>query len=217
LTDILDEISEEIRKENFSGLVKKYGKSLGLIVFLILLAVAVYVAQGNYRRSLKEKAVSEYLNAVNLLGNNSTNQGIVALSDIIARAPHPVKDMAALRAAAYQLEHGKRPEALDIYSKLSTDSAADGTFRNLATILLAKNIVGNQAEEKKYDIKNRLEAASNPEAPFRASVYEMLALIGIENNDSENARKYLLLISTNPAAAEWSKKRAEALLAGYEK
>ncbi len=215
MPDIFDEVTEDLKKENLAALVKKYGKSVGLGCFFILLAVSVYVGWQGWRQSAEGKAVTAYMNATNLLAGGAANRGITSLSDLVENAPHPVKEMAGLRAGAYLLQQSKKAEAFGLYQKIA-DSSNDEPFRSLAIVILAKNTIGNKDEENKYDVKNRLQLVAAGSL-FAASAEEMLALMAIENGDAGTAKKNLLLISNNSTAPPGIKKRAEDLLVAYEK
>ena len=82
---------------------------------------------------------------------------------------------------------------------------------------LAQVIAGFRGVDtpKSAELMTKLEALAQPERPFHASVMELQALIAQRKGDLKRARELWGEIAKDPAAAQGSVQRAQALLNYY--
>ena len=117
--------------------------------------------------------------------------------------------LARLRAAGELASHDPQA-AVKLYDDLSADRSVGASERELAKVRAA----GLLLETAGYPaILERLEAAAAPEATFRHTARELLALSAWRANDTTAARKWLDLIANDGDTPQGMRSRAEALQA----
>jgi hypothetical protein len=117
--------------------------------------------------------------------------------------------VAGLRAAAELASHDS-PAAVKLYDDIAADRSVGASERELAKIRAA----GLLLETASYaNMLERLEAPAAPEATFRHTARELLALSAWRANDTTAARKWLDLIANDADTPQGMRSRAEALQA----
>jgi hypothetical protein len=117
--------------------------------------------------------------------------------------------LARLRAAAEVA--GRDPKAAaKLYDDIAADRGVGAEQQDLARIRAAGLLVDSAAYS---EMVQRLESSTGPEATFRHTARELLALSAWRANDAAAARKWLDLIANDGETPPSLRSRAEALQA----
>ena len=209
MSELFDEVDEEVRREQFKKLWDKYS------LYFIALMVLVVAAVGGWRgyQYLEAKKAAEagaiFEKAVELSEQGKHAEAETAFADLAAKAPSGYRTLARLRAAAEASARDPKAAA-KMYDDIAADSGVGSEWRDLAKIRAAGLLVDSASYA---DIQQRLETSAEPKSTFRHSARELLALSAWRNNDMTAARKWVDAIAEDGETPPGLRSRAEALQA----
>ena len=209
MSELFDEVDEEVRREQLKKLWDKYS------LYFIALMVLVVAAVGGWRgyQYLEAKKAAEagatFEKAVELSEQGKHAEAETAFADLAAKAPSGYRTLARLRAAAEASARDPKAAA-KMYDDIAADSGVGSEWRDLAKIRAAGLLVDSASYA---DIQQRLETSAEPKSTFRHSAREMLALSAWRNNDMTAARKWVDAIAEDGETPPGLRSRAEALQA----
>ena len=209
MSELFNEIDEDLRREQLKKIWDRYS------VLIIAAAVLVIAAVGGWRGyqylQAQKAAVagSAFEAAANLADQNKSAEAEEAFTKLAATAPASYRSLSRLRAAA---EAGKRDPkaAVKLYDEIAADGTVGGKERALARVRAAGLLLDSETYN---NMLQRLEAETAPEATFRHTARELLALSAWRANDVTAARKWLDMISEDGETPSSLRSRAEALQA----
>jgi hypothetical protein len=209
VTELFDEVDEEVRRDQLKKLWDQYS------IYIVAGALLIIAAVGGWRgyQYLEAKKAAEagraFDVALDLSEQKKHAEAEAAFNNLAATAPSGYRMLARLRAAA---EAGTRdPQAgAKMYDDISADRSVGAAVQDLARIRAA----GMLLETASYpSMLQRLESATKPEATFRHTARELLALSAWRANDTAAARQWLDMISNDGETPSTMRSRAEALQA----
>jgi hypothetical protein len=209
VSELFDEVDEEVRREQFKKLWDKY--SLYFIALMVLIVAAVGGWRGYQYLEAKKAAEAGAIfeKAVELSEQGKHAEAETAFADLAAKAPSGYRTLARLRAAAEASARDPKAAA-KMYDDIAADSSVGSEWRDLAKIRAAGLLVDSASYA---DMQQRLEASATPKSTFRHSAREMLALSAWRNNDMTAARKWVDAIAEDGETPPGLRSRAEALQA----
>ena len=209
MSELFDEVDEEVRREQLKKLWEKYS------LFIIGAALLIVAAVGGWRgyQYLEAKKAAEmgdaFNKAVELSAQNKHAEAEAAFADLAAKAPSGYRMLARLRAAAEAVDRDPKAAA-----KMFDDIAADRSIGPEEQALARIRAAGLLLDTATYsDVLQRLQSDAAPDATFRHAAREMLALSAYRANDATGARKWLDMIEADSDTPPSLRSRAEALQA----
>lgn len=209
MTELFDEVDEEVRREQLKKLWDRYS------LLIVALALVIIAGVGGWRgyqylEAKKSAEAGEAFNkAIELSDQNKHAEAEAAFTALAAKAPSGYRMLARFRAAAETAN--RDPQAA---AKLFDDLAADGSIaaeqRDLARIRAAGLLVDTASYP---DMVQRLEPSTGPGATFRHMARELLALSAWRANDATATRQWLDMIALDGETPPSLRSRAEALQA----
>lgn len=209
MSELFDEVDEEVRREQLKKLWDKY--SLYIIAGMILIVAAVGGWRGyEYLEAKKAaEAGAAFDKAVELSDANKHAEAEAAFADLVAKAPSGYRVLSRLRLAA-EIANRDAPAAAKMYDEIAADRSVGAADQELARVRAAQLLL----ETAGYpNMKERLEAAAAPGATFRHTARELLALSAWRANDAAAARQWLDMIADDSETPPSLRSRAEALQA----
>jgi hypothetical protein len=209
VSELFDEVDEEVRREQLKKLWDKYS------IYFIALMVLIVAAVGGWRgyQYLEAKRAAEagaaFEKAVELSEQNKHAEAEAAFTELAAKAPSGYRTLARLRAAAEAASRDPKAAA-KMYDDIAADRSAGTEQQDLAKIRAAGLLLDTASYA---EIQQRLEASAAPGWTFRHSAREMLALSAWRNGDTTAARKWLDAIAEDGETPPGLRSRAEALQA----
>jgi hypothetical protein len=209
VSELFDEVDEDVRRDQLKKLWDQYS------IYIVAGAILIIAAVGGWRgyQYLEAKKAAElgsaFDKAVELSEANKHSEAEAAFNDIAAKAPAGYRMLARLRAAA-ELASRDPQAAAKMYDDIAADRSSGATERDLAKVRAA----GLLLETISYPaMLQRLEAATTPQATFRHTARELLALSAWRAGDMAAARQWLELIANDGETPPGLRSRAEALQA----
>jgi hypothetical protein len=209
VSELFDEVDEDVRREQLKKLWDRY--SIYIVAGALLIVAAVGGWRGYQYLEAKKAAVAgaAFDQAVDLSEQNKHSEAEAAFNTLAASAPSGYRMLARLRAAAEVASHDPKAAA-----KLYDDIAADRSVGSLERDLAGIRAAGLLLETTGYpDMVARLEPATAPEATFRHTARELLALSAWRANDMVATRRWLDMIANDGETPPGLRSRAEALQA----
>lgn len=209
MSELFDEVDEEVRREQLKKLWDKYS-----IVFIGLM-ILVVAAVGGWRgyQYLEGKKAAEagaaFEKAAELSDQDKHADAEKAFTELAAKAPAGYRTLARLRAAA-EMAPGDAKAAAKMYDDIAGDRSVGGEWQDLARIRAAGLLVDSASYA---DMQQRLESSATPKSTFRHTARELLALSAWRNNDMTAARKWIDAINEDGETPPGLRSRAEALQA----
>lgn len=133
MSDIFQEIDEDLRRDKFSALWNKYQNVIYVGVAAIILGTAGTTVWRIYERRVEEQAGAAYLSAL-----QATTQDPKAAVDIfagIAEAGGPAASLARFDMARAAVLAGDKQGALDMLSAMAGDARIDAPMQGAAAIM----------------------------------------------------------------------------------
>ncbi len=209
MTELFDEIGEEVRREQLQKLWQKYS------IHIIAVALLVIAAVGGWRgyQYLEEKKAAEagdaFNRAVELSEQGKYTEAEAAFNELAAKSPAGYRMLARFRAAA-DVSHKDPQAAAKMFDDLAADSSIGAELQALARIRAAGLLVDTATYT---DMLRRLEPETAAGQTFRHAARELLALSAFRANDSTATRKWLDEIELDAETPPSMRSRAEALQA----
>jgi hypothetical protein len=209
VSEIFDEVNEDVRREQLKKLWDKYS------IYIVALAILIVAGVGGWRgyEYLEAQKAAEagalFDKASELSDANKHAEAEAAFADLAAKAPRGYRILARLRTAA-EVAHRDKPAAAKMFDDIAADSSVGAPERDLARVRAAQLLL----EATTYpNMLQRLEPATAKDATFRHTARELLALSAWRANDAAATRQWLDVIASDGETPPAMRSRAEALQA----
>ena len=209
MADIFQEIDEDIRRDRFADLWKKYGVFVIAGCIALVIGTAGWVAYREWRESERIDLAERYRAAAELAQTNQPAQAAEAFAAIADDASEGYGMLARLRQAAAHAEAGDRTAALAAYDEVAGDAGVDRAYRNLAR-LQAAMLLADQAPAA--EVEERLEPLLTSDNPWRNSARELQGLVALREGRTDEARQAFQAIVDDAAAPAAVRGRAQQML-----
>ena len=209
MSELFDEVDEEVRREQLKKLWDRYS------IYIIAAALLIIAAVGGWRayQYLEAKKAAEagaaFDAAIELSEQNKHAEAEAAFNKLATSAPSGYRMLAKLRAAAEVATRDPQAGAR-MYDDIAADRTVGAEQQELARIRAAGLLLDTASYPS---MLQRLEVATKPDATFRHTARELLALSAWRANDTAAARQWLDMIANDAETPSAMRSRAEALQA----
>lgn len=210
MDNFIEEVDEELKRERYAELWRKYGIVVVSAVLLVVIAVTGAVGWRQYQRNARIEAGLEYVKAVDLAAAGKTAEALAAFQALGKDGAAGYRDLARFQEAAVLVRQGNEAAAAQIYDAIAKDEGVDMVFRNLALILYALN-VADRAEPKA--LADRLKPLTEEASPWRYSALEITALLHRRRGDVSAAKSVYQKLTDDDRAPPRLRARAAEFLA----
>ena len=209
MSELFDEVDEEVRREQLKKLWERYS------IFIIAGAILIIAAVGGWRgyQYLEAKKAAEagaaFEAAAELSEQGKHVEAEAAFAKLAATAPYGYRMLSRLRTAA-EVATRDPQAAAKLYDDIAADRSVAAPEQDLARIRSAGLLLDTTSYN---DLLQRLEPATAPDATYRHTARELLALSAWRANDAAATRQWLDMIANDGATPASLRSRAEALQA----
>jgi hypothetical protein len=209
VSDIFQEVDEEVRREQLKKLWERYG------VFLIAACVLLVVAVGGWRTyewweaKKAAEASSAFQAAVALSAEGKNKEAEEAFAKLASSATASYRMLARFREAA-EVARRDPNAAVAIYDQLAADNSLGRVLQDLAALRAGTMLVDTAAYS---EIVKRLEPLAAPDRTFRHSARIMLALAAWRAKDTTAMRKWSDMILADAETPSGTRGQIQMLLA----
>ena len=209
MSELFDEVDEEVRREQLKKLWDRYSIYIVAGALLIIAAVGGWRGYQYLEAQKAAEAGAAFDAAIELADQNKHAEAEAAFDKLATTAPSGYRILARLRAAAEVAARDPKAGA-KLYDDIAADRSAGTEQQDLARVRAAGLLLDTESYP---DMLQRLEAATKPEATFRHTARELLALSAWHANDATAARQWLDMIANDGETPSAMRSRAEALQA----
>jgi len=208
LSDIFQEVDEEVRRERLQQLWERHAN------LIIALALLVVLAVGGWRGyqwwdSQKAAESGAAFEAAAALGEADKHaEAEAAFAKLAADGTSGYRTLARFREAA-ELAKTDPAAAAKTYDALAADSAIGRTLQDAAAVRAGLILVDSAPLA---EMTTRLEPLTAPDRPFRHIARELLALSAYRVGDMAAAQKWFDLIATDVDTPAGMRQRIEVLM-----
>jgi hypothetical protein len=207
VTDIFQEVDEEVRREQLKKLWQQYGNYLIALCVLIVVGVGAWRGYQWWEAKQAAQSGAAFEQAITLAEAGKHQEAEAAFAKLAANGTAGYRVLARLREAA-ELAGTDSKGAIAAYDEIAADSSAGQVIRDLAAVR-AGFLLADTAPYS--EIRNRLEPLAAADRPFRHSAREILALSAWKSGDMTAARQWTDMIMTDPQTPAGARSRAEVL------
>ncbi len=185
MSDIFQEIDEELRRDNALQLWKDYGNYVIAVAVAIVLITAAVAGWRDYQLKQHEAEGVRYLAALELDQQGKTAEAADALAAVARDSGISVATLARLEEAALRAKSGDTAAAAALFDKVAADAAVPQTYRDLAVLLSARQSL--ETGDPKA-VRARLAPLTDPNCPWRSTALELTALAELKAGDRDASR-----------------------------
>jgi hypothetical protein len=208
LSDIFQEVDEEVRREQLKKLWERYGGLLIAACVLVVVATAGWRTYEWWQGKKAAEAGSAFQAAVALSTEGKAKEAEDAFAKIATDGTSSYRMLAKFREAAEMT--GRDPKgAVALYDQLAGDSSL-GVLQDLAALRAATILVDTAPYS---EIVQRLEPLSAADRAFRHSARATLALAAWRAKDNTAMRKWTDMILADAETPSGTRGQIQILLA----
>ena len=207
MTDIFQEVDEEVRREQLKKLWQQYGNYLIALCVLVVVGVGAWRGYQWWEAKQAAQSGAVFEQAITLAEAGKHQEAEAAFAKLAADGTAGYRVLARLREAA-ELAGTDSKGAIAAYDEIAADSSAGQVIRDLAAVR-AGFLLADTAPYS--EIRSRLEPLTAADRPFRHSAREILALSAWKSGDMTAARQWTVMIITDPQTPAGARSRAEVL------
>lgn len=184
MSDIFEEVDEDLRRDNAAALWAKYQNLVYGVVALLILGTAGVTGWEIYQRNAREKAGAEYLQAL-----QRSQQDPKAAADVLGTLIHqdgPFADLARFDLAQAAIKEGDKAKALDLLTAMANDADLAVPLKGAARVMggyIALDL-------GKTDAATALATPlTSKDHPYRFSATEIMGLAAYASGDKAKAKE----------------------------
>jgi hypothetical protein len=207
VSDIFNEVDEEVRREQLKKLWERYGNLVIAAAVMVVLAVAAWRGYEYWQARQAAVAGSAYDAATVLADQGKHDEAEAAFAKLAGDGTAGYRLLARLRAAEELAEQDPKA-AVAAYDAIAADNAGQPLLGNLAAIRAALLL----ADTAPYDeMTRRLDPLAQPNGAFRHTARELLAWSAWRTGDQAAARRWADAAKSDPEAPNALRARMDVL------
>ncbi|HEY7689096.1 MAG TPA: tetratricopeptide repeat protein [Dongiaceae bacterium] len=212
MTDIFQEVDEEVRRENLQRLWKRYGRFAVGAGVVVLLVIAGVIGWQRYTEHREAARAQQFSDAIALLNDPDPAKARAAFQEL-AQGSDGIAAMARFRAAGLQVDAKDQAGAVATYDAIAADSGIPQPFRDAATLMAAYQLADTADLPEIERRLNPLTVATNP---WRFSALELIALSAQRAGDLTKARTIFTQLADDLQTPTGLRARAAEMLAALK-
>ena len=207
MSDIFQEVDEEVRREQLKKLWQRYGNYMVAACIVVILAVGGWRGYEWWQNKKAGESGAAFEQAVALAASGKHEEAEAAFAKLANDGTAGYRVLARLREAA-QFTRTDPKAAIKAYEEIAADGSVDQVMRDFATLRAGYLLIDTSSYN---DLKTALEPLTGANRAFRHSARELLALSAWKAGDTAAARQWTDVILSDPQSPQGTRSRAEVL------
>lgn len=207
----IEEVGEDLRKDQAQQLWADYGKYGISLAVLLVLGVAGFKGWQTYDISNREAASARFSRAMGIDPAKQPDEAFKAFVSIAADGIAGYPLLARFQQARLLAKGGNANAAAEAYGALSGDSEVDEIYRNLAVILGSLQELNTPSPDLAA-LQQRLQPLLADNNSWRYSAREISAIIANRTGDKDKAKKLFSALTEDRTAPQGIRARAQEML-----
>jgi hypothetical protein len=207
LTDIFREVEEDVRRERYEKLWKKYRDHITAAGALLIIGMAGYQIYRVYEKREEEKASVAYAAAAEMLDRGQAAAAAPQFAALAKTAPGGYAAVARFAAADALFMEGNKEEAIRLYQQIANGSDA---YLGAAARLHAAWALADAAPRS--DVETLLAPLSDKSNAWHSLALEVMAYEDLRSGNEEQALRAYQEIAADPNTPQALKGRATVMV-----
>jgi hypothetical protein len=208
VSDIFNEVDEEVRRERLQALWKRYGNLVLAILILAVAAVGGWRGYQYWEAKKSAAAGAAYDAAVALDEDGKGADAEAAFSSIANEGTQGYRTLARLRLAATMAQRDPKA-AVAAYDAIAADASIGKVFQDLAGVRAGMLLVDSATLP---ELTKRLEPLAQAGGAFRHTARELLALAAVHASDRTAAKKWFDMVLGDAETPQGVRSRIDTLM-----
>jgi len=184
VADIFHEVEEELRKDKYNDLLRKWGPIVLGGAIAIVLGAAAWQGWDYWQTNQSHAMSDRYLAALELVEEERLDEADLALQQISEDGSNGYAGLALMQRGELALQGGDAATA-GYFFELAAEAFSTTAFSDLARVKAAMALFDELSID---DLQNRLGDIMQIDRPYRLLAMEVIAAKAFANNDLERAR-----------------------------
>lgn len=206
MVDLFSEVEEEVRKERWEQLWKRYGTVMIIGAGTVVVSVAGWQAWERYSLAQRESASIEFNAAINVAQAGNVPQAEAQFITLGANAPEGYETLAAFLVAKTQIDQGKRDAAIASLRQLVADP--NPLLSSPARLQLAWLLAET---DPRADVETLITPLQDEQSPWRFAAAEISAYLDYHAGNWEQAAAAYQALAVAPGVTEGTAQRVGAI------
>ena len=208
MTDLFDEVEEQLRSDRYRTLIVRALPWLVAFLAAVAIATLAYWGWDSYRRQSAAKAAEQYQLGLEAINAGRDDQAREAWSEAAKSPSAGYKSLALMQLGGMQIAQNNTAEAVDLFDH-AAKAAPDEIIGDAARLKSALALLDTEPYDK---VEARLKPLLDVERPYWVQAREALAFAKLMKGDVAGARGDFVIISSALDAAEGPRARAKAAI-----
>jgi len=206
VSDIFQEVEEDVRRERYEQIWKKYGNYIIAAAAVVVAAVAGYQAWQRYDLSQRQQVSDRFREASQAAQTGNMTKAESDFTALTKNAPSGYATLAKFHLAGAYLAQGKRDPAVALLRELAGSS--DPIISSTARLRLAWTLADASPKSEIEILLQPLMAADNP---WRFAASEVLAYVDLKGGLRAQAQAEYQKLSLDAQAPANLRQRAAGI------
>lgn len=209
MADAFDEVEEELRRERYQAMLRKWGPWVAGVAAAIVLGAAGYQYWTATSRQAADAASDAYQSAATLYEAGALNEADAAFASLAETGPRGYATLALMRRAAIAQAGGDTEEAARLF-EAAGERSPDPLTRDIAryrAVLVMFDLLSLD------DLNLRLEPLTRSESAVGPMARELMAAAALRDQRWDDARRRYDLLAIALDAPSGVQRRAREALA----
>ena len=210
MSDIFDEVSEDLRADQARLLLRRYGGLLILAMLLTLVGVGAYHVWADRQQQTANALAEKFLAAQKAAESRTPPKDLEQqFAAIASSGPIGYQVLAKLQMANLQWKAGQHESAVAIWSALSADPATPSDLKDLATLTRVQHQLDTaDAKQLKADLVPLVQGTTR----WRPLAAQLTALLDIRLGRTADATQIFRQLVRDEQAPTGIRQVAQAIL-----
>ena len=209
MSDIFQEVDEEVRREQLKKLWDRYGIYAVIAAFLVVAGIAAWRGYSWLEARKAAEAGAAFEAASTLAETGKHSEAEAAFAKVAADGTSGYRNLARLREAA-ELSQVDPKAAIAAYDKVAADGTVGAALQDLATLRAGAILVDTASFD---EAQRRLEPLTANDRTFRHTARELLVLAAWRAGDSAAAKRWFDMMAADIQTPAATRSRVEMLMA----
>ncbi len=206
MSDIFQEVEEDVRRERYEQIWKKYGNYIIAAAAVLVAAVAGYQAWQRYDLTQRQQVSDRFSQATQAAQTGNLPKAETDFAALTKEAPSGYATLSKFQLAGTYLAQGKRDQGVALLRELAASS--DPIISSTARLRLAWTLADASPKPEIVTLLEPLTAADNP---WRFAAQEVLAYVDLKGGARDTALAEYQKLSQDAAAPANLRQRAAGL------
>jgi len=209
VSDIFQEVDEEVRREQLKKLWDRYGILVVIAAVLVVAGIGAWRGYQWWEAKKAAEAGAAFEAASTLAETGKHSEAEAAFAKVAVDGTAGYRHLARLREAA-ELAQGDAKAAVAVYDKIAADGSVGPVLQDLAALRAGALLLDTASFA---EARQRLEPLTGDDRTFRHTARELLVLAAWRAGDSTAAKRWFDMIIADVQTPAATRSRVEMLMA----